>query len=279
MHNPMCKWFDSHCHPHDPSYSASVDDIVHEALSRDTCMCVIGTDFATSREAADIAGRLSGCYAAVGMHPDNVVVENGVVTLTEEYDEEQFERLLDYPDIVAIGECGLDYYRLPEDSTLAKQVKVMQFDLLMKQLAFAHDQQKPVVIHCREAYDDFISILDSNPHVSEYGMIVHCFTGTPEQAEALVAHGAYIGITGIVTFPKANMLRAVVNTTPIERIVIETDSPYLTPEPYRGEVNYPHHVSKVGEKVAEIKNISVDDVARITTNNAARTYNIILPES
>lgn len=274
-----CKWFDSHCHPHDVSYAASVEEVVHEALVRDTRMCVIGTDFSTSREAADIAGRFLGCYATIGIHPDNVVVEDGVAQLRETYDETEFERLLEYPDVVAVGECGLDYYRLPEDTTLAKQVKVMQFELLMKQLAFAYDQQKPVVIHCREAYEDFISILDSNPHFSKHGMIVHCFTGTPEQAEALVARGAYIGITGIVTFPKADMFRTVVKNTPIERIVVETDSPYLTPDPHRGEMNYPHHVSKVGEKVAEIKNMSVDDVARITTENAARAYNIVLSES
>jgi TatD DNase family protein len=173
-----------------------------------------------------------------------------------------------------MGECGLDYSRLPEDEIPAQAIKDRQMNLFKAQLEFAADRILPTVIHCRDAYADLLALHKSRPDLFVHGAVVHCFTGNLSEAEALAAAGFYFGITGIVTFPKAEALRAAVGIIPAEQLLIETDCPYLAPVPHRGEVNYPKFVVDIGKAVAEIRGTTPEAIAALTLKNAQKLFSL-----
>lgn len=268
------KWFDSHCHPHDVSYVVSSDEIIFRAQTEGVAMCLIGTDFATSRQAVELAGKHQGCYATVGQHPDTVFFKDGEAKLTEDFDDRAYEFLIQSQNIVAMGECGLDYFRLPPEAEAAALVKLKQMELFVAQLEFAADRELPVVIHCREAYADLLALRQKKPELFVHGAVVHCFTGNVSEAESLTAAGFYLGLTGIVTFPKAEELKKVAKIIPAEQLLIETDCPYLAPVPYRGETNYPQYIVQVGEYVAELRGMTSEALAELTRKNAERLFHL-----
>lgn len=278
---------DSHCHVHFRAYKEEQDELIKKTLESGVFMVTVGTNEETSREAIACAEKYEGVFATVGLHPEHVIDQLFVDAFESEehhpaevFDPAVYRSLAQSKKCVAIGECGLDYYRMPEgidtDEAKEKQKKTVRahFDL-------AHELDLPVVVHCRDAYEDQYVI---NQEYIEAGKlsrrgVIHCFTGNVQEARAFITQGFYLGFTGVITFPprKSDVLvdgltetHRIIKEIPIESILIETDSPYLTPVPYRGKRNEPSYVKFVAQKIAEIKKMSLEDVEQITMENAKR---------
>jgi len=273
-------WIDSHAHPHDEKYfeegKETSDEIVYQASKEDLGIIAVGTDFSTSRKVVELSLRASGCWAAVGIHPQNIIHENDQATLSEEFSETDFMTLLQSDRVVAIGECGLDFYRLPEDLSLREAVKKMQIELFLAHARFAQDVELPLVIHCRDAYDVLIELVRIRQLEIPHGAVVHCFTGTASQAKELTDMGFHLGFSGIVTYPSAKNVREAVSIIPDEKLLIETDAPYLAPQMHRGEINYSTYLPLIGESIARIRGVDSASIAHLTTRNAAQLFRIPL---
>src|SRR3954447_483005 len=244
-------WTDDHCHlPTDVGEAATVvEDAVAAGVTR---MITIGTTLDDSVAAIALAAELEGVWATVGLHPHEAT--DGLDGL---------EGLLDEPNVVAVGECGLDYHydHSPRD---------VQRDVFARQIALAHRHDLALVIHTRNAWDDTFALLDQNGVPPR--TVFHCFSGGTEEARRALDVGAYLSFSGIVTFPKADDVRAAAALCPTDRLLVETDSPYLTPVPHRGTPNRPAFVTLVGEAIGNLKGASTAEMARLTWANADRAY-------
>ncbi|MBP9748714.1 TatD family hydrolase [Patescibacteria group bacterium] len=280
-------FFDTHCHAHFSAYKDDADVVIQETLDVGTWMILVGTQSTTSANAVMAAQRFpEGVFAAVGLHPNHLHVmhfdedELSVQTRSERFDPAYYDTLATDPHVVAVGECGIDLYRLPESLDRA-EVLDAQKEQFRLQIAFADKHGLPLIIHCRDAHNEVLAILRemvATGGVKRRG-VVHSFTGTWKEAEQYVAIGFSIGFNGIITFPPRKaapeaheaLLEAVRNV-PLDRLLIETDAPYLTPIPKRGERNHPAHVRYVAERVAQLRGLPVEVVAQQTTENAARLF-------
>lgn len=265
---------DTHAHLNFQAFRKDADEIIQKSLDQNIWIVNVGSNFTTSQKAIEIANKYEqGVYATIGLHPTHLVSgefeEEGqkMKWQVEKFEEEKYQKLLDFRTeagkIVAIGEIGLDYHYPNFD-------KKLQEEQFVKQLNFAYKNNLPAIIHCRDAYDDLLKIL-KNLDFKIKG-VVHCFGGNLEQAKELINLGLLISFTGIITFPKAEKIREVVKNIPLEKIMIETDCPYLAPVPYRGKRNEPIYVEFVAQKIAEIKNTTFEKVAEITTKNAKEFF-------
>lgn len=254
--------FDSHCHPQFPQYDADREEVIKRTLAAGCGMICVGTDLEMSKKAIELAEKHDLIWATVGSHPNYPTCEVG-----------QFEELAKHPKVVGMGEVGLDYYRTPEKDKQKKQKEAFrQF------LALAITTKKPVIIHCRSAYEDMLDILKNNPVTG----VVHSFTGPLELAGKFLDLGLYLGLNGIITFPPSRSkamegqaptdLEETVRNLPLDRILIETDAPYLAPVPYRGKRNEPLYVEFVAKKIAELKNISVEEAIKATDENTKKLF-------
>lgn len=249
----MIRWTDNHCHL--PDDAAAAAELVAAARAAGVARLInVGTDVASSRSAIAVAETLDGVWATAGVHPHDA--SGGLAGLVE---------LLDAPPVVAVGECGLDYHYT--HSSPAEQRAAFA-----AQIGFAHERSLPLVIHTREAWDETFAILDAEG-VPER-TVVHCFTGGPAEAEASLARGALLSFSGIVTFKAADDLRAAAARCPVDRLMVETDAPYLAPVPHRGTPNRPDLVVHVGVGVAAAKGVPVDIVASASWDNAERFYGL-----
>jgi len=221
-------------------------------------MVCVGTDLKTSRKGIELAQQHEGVWASVGLHPND--------NLNEKFEPTDYEELLSKEKVVAFGEIGLDYYR-----TKKLEDQKVQKERFIQQLELATRMQKPLILHCRAAYKDMIEIL-KNGYTANNG-VVHSFTGTPQEARQFLDIGLYLGFNGIVTF--ARQYDQVVRETPVDRILIETDAPYLTPEPYRGQRNEPTYVVEVAKKLAELKSLKYETLIQQTTENCLKLFKII----
>lgn len=258
---------DSHCHL---SFKDYAGDELHQVLERaadnDVAMMVTigaGEGFQGNQAALALADQYPQIFCAVGMHPhDAALVTSDIL--------QQIKNMAAHPKVVAIGEIGLDFHY--EHSPRDVQKKVLE-----QFLELARGLGKKIAIHDRGAGDLTYQMLQASG-VKENEVMIHCFTGTQELAKKYLDLGCLLSFTGIITFKKSVDLQDVVKQTPLERMLIETDSPYLAPEPYRGKTNEPAFVKYVAQKIAELKNVSFEDVARITTLNAKRFFNLPLPD-
>jgi TatD DNase family protein len=256
-------WVDAHCHLQlEPSrHGESVDPDVLVAAARDAgvdWMVCVGTDLATSREAVALASRYDDVYATVGLHPHEAS------QLDEEWDElVALARGGRDARIVGIGEAGFDLYY--EHSPLDAQT-----DAFARQIALAHELDLPLVIHTRDAWDATFATL--REHGVPRGTVVHCFSGGPAEADLALELGCSLSFSGIVSFKAADELRAAAARTPADRVLVETDAPYLAPVPHRGKANQPAYVVDVGAALAAARGETVADTARITAHNAAATF-------
>lgn len=246
--------FDSHCHPQFPQYDKDRDEMLERTLKEGVFMLCIGTDLETSKKAIELAGKHNGIWATAGLHPND--------NLNEKFNSEIYENLLNREKVVGFGEIGLDYYRTSK--TEERKVQKQRFK---KQLDLAAKIGKPVVIHCREAHKDMLEILDSN-----LKGVIHSFTGTSEEAKKYLELGFYLGFNGIITFTE--QYDEIIRHAPIEKILLETDAPYLTPVPLRGKRNEPLYVKYVVEKIAGLKNLSYSQVAEQTFKNTKKLFSI-----
>jgi len=248
---------DSHCHLNFPELSGRIDEAL--ALMRDNrvthalCVSVTLQEFPQVRALAE---RFPQIYASVGVHPDYPDVP--VVT------EEELVSLADHPKIVAIGETGLDYFRIKGDSE-------WQRDRFRTHIRAAHRSRKPLIIHTREAAADTLRIMREE-RAGEVGGVMHCFTESWDVAQGAMDLGFYISFSGIVTFKNALGLKDVARRVPLERMLIETDAPYLAPVPFRGKTNEPGLVKYVAEEIARLRDIPLDQVASATTSNFFRLF-------
>jgi TatD DNase family protein len=269
----MDKYFDTHSHANFSAYGTEIPQVVQRALDACVWMANIGTGLETSQSAVDLASKYpQGVYAAIGLHPGHTWQdmedpdENGIHK-KENFNEPEFEKLLN-PKVVAVGEIGLDYFRLPEDSADAKKI---QKENLVQQLAFAKKHNLPVMIHCRDAYEDLLDIF--NAEYSGPG-IIHSYTGDWDMAKKFLDKGFYMALNGILLFDKTGRLKEVCKNLPADRILSETDSPYLAPPPFRGKRNEPLYVKYVVERMAQDRGVSVAEMAQQTFNNALKIFNI-----
>lgn len=246
--------FDSHCHPQFPHYDKDREEIIKRTLKEGVFMICVGTDYQTSLKAIELAQRYEGIWATVGLHPND--------NLGEKFDSGSYEKLLNQKGVVGFGEIGLDYYR-----TEKQEDQKFQKERFEKQLGLAKKTKKPLVIHCRDAHQEMLNILDSN-----LKGVIHSFTGTLEEAKKYLDLGFYLGFNGIITF--ANQYDEVVRYAPLEKILLETDAPYLTPLPFRGKRNEPLYVRYVAEKIAQLKGLSYSQVAEQTFKNTKGLFGI-----
>lgn len=254
----MIEYFDSHSHYNDEKFQLDLEETIkntyEEGVTKFTC---IGYNVEQSKKAIEIAEKYPYIYATCGISPNDIEDYNRI-------NLEEIENLAQNNKVVAIGEIGLDYY-------WNKENKEEQKELFIKQIEIANRLEKPIVIHTRDAFIDTIDILKNHP-VKEKG-IFHCCPLNQELIKEGLKLGFYISFSGNITFKNAKP-EGPVNLVPLDRILIETDSPYLTPEPFRGKRNDSSKVKLVAEKIAEIKGETIENIAKITYENAKRIYKI-----
>lgn len=251
--------FDSHAHYDDEAFNEDRENVIKE-LEANGIIGVLncGASLQGAKSSVALADRYHFFYAAVGIHPEHA----------DSFDENtyrQIKELADHNKVRAIGEIGLDYYH---EENPPREVQQKAF---RKQMQLAGELGLPVVIHDRDAHEDTLTILSEFPKVRG---IVHCFSGSAEFAERCLKLGYYIGITGVVTFKNAKKIIEVIEKVPIERLMVETDCPYMAPVPYRGKRNRSEYIEYILEKISEIKNISKEEVSTQTTKNIQELLNI-----
>lgn len=251
--------FDTHAHFDDERFDADRDEVLMSLKNFGVQNITnIGSSIETSRKSALLAEKYDFVYAAVGVHPS----ETG--NLTEE-DMEELKRLAVKPKVRAIGEIGLDYH-YPDDVEPKVQRK-----WFIRQLELAQELNMPVIIHDRDSKGEGLEILKEKKVSSG---VVHCFSGSAETAKEIVKLGMMVSFTGVLTFKNARRAAEACGVVPLDRLMIETDCPYMAPEPHRGERNHSGYVEFVARKMAEIKGVSYDEICRITSDNAKRFYGI-----
>ncbi len=254
---------DSHCHLQFPQYDTDREEVIKRTLAAGCGIICVGTDLEMSKKAIELAEKYDGIWATVGCHPNESIKELQIA---------DYEELAKHPKVVAIGETGLDYYRTPEKEKQEKQKEFFQqFLELSKKLG------KPIIIHCRDAHDDLLAILDSHSLIPKLSLrgVIHSFTGTAIDATKYLNLGFYVAFNGIITFNDA--YDEFIKVLPLNRFLIETDAPYLAPEPYRGKRNEPLYVAEVAKKIARLKGMDYNKVASATFENTEKLFNIHIP--
>ena len=245
-------YIDSHCHINFPEFTSRLPEVLGAMAQNQVshALCV-GVNFAELDSVLDLAASQPNIFASVGVHPDHDQDEEPTI--------ERLAELSRHPKVVAIGETGLDYFRLTGDLE-------WQRERFRTHIRAAIATGKPLIIHTRAASEDTLRIMREE-HAEQAGGVMHCFTETREVAEAAMELGFYISFSGILTFKNAKELKEVARVVPLDKMLIETDSPYLAPVPFRGKVNEPAYVVHVAQEVARLKEIPVEQVARTTTDN------------
>jgi len=252
--------FDTHFHYYDKGQSP--DEYYEEIKTPELkYLLAAGADFEESLAARRFAEEIENSWFSAGVHPHSA---------TELKNIKSFDEFKGHDKLVAIGEIGLDYFY--DNSPRKIQRSVMEQFLLL-----ALEWNLPAIVHLRDVDGKFDAYADGLTMLKDFArdggnFVVHCFSGTPEWAEKFLELGAFLGVTGLVTFPRATNIRETLAVIPNERLLIETDSPYLAPVPYRGKTNNPGYVIKVAEKIAEERACSVEEIAELTTNNAMRLF-------
>jgi TatD DNase family protein len=252
-------WIDNHCHlEDDQTLSAVLEASLQAGVTQ---MVTVGTDSASSASCLALAARYEQIWATAGLHPHDAAEGlDGVLQVIAEN--------IGNPKLVAIGECGLDYHYDHSPRQIQRQV-------FAQQIALAHDHELPLVIHTRNAWDETFEILDAES-VPER-TVFHCFTGGPAEAAACLERNALLSISGIVTFPSAADVREAVRIAPLDALMVETDSPFLTPVPHRGTPNTPARVGLIGAEIAQLHGVGLSEVAEQTTATARRFYGLTAP--
>ncbi|KQU56854.1 hydrolase TatD [Bacillus sp. Leaf406] len=252
--------FDTHVHLNAEQFDEDVEEVIARAKEAGVeNMVVVGFDRPTIERAMELVETYDFLYASVGWHPVDAID-------MKDEDLDWIEEWTKHPKVVALGEMGLDYHwdKSPED---------VQKDVFRRQIRLAKKVKLPIIIHNREATQDIVDILKEE-EASEVGGIMHCFSGSPEVAKECVDMNFYISLGGPVTFKNARKPKEVAKEIPLEKLLVETDCPYLAPHPNRGKRNEPAYVRLVAEQIAELKEISIEEVEAATTLNAKKLFNI-----
>lgn len=226
---------------------------------------VVGTDLQTSKEAIGIAEQDEHLFAAVGIHPDEKFSETEMHDLIQKLDT----LLGSSKKIVALGECGLDYFHITKEQPERDKIIALQTSLFEQQVLLAKKHNFPLTIHCRDAYNDMLSLLKAH---KPDRFVLHCMSGTSEYLQQMIELGAYISFAGNITYPSAEPLRALVRQTPKDRLLVETDAPFLAPQQWRGKTNRPAYIKSTVQTLADIHQLSYEECEHLTTENAERFF-------
>jgi TatD DNase family protein len=251
---------DSHAHIHFKDFEGKIDEVLARAREAGVGAIVnVGTDLASSREVVAIADRHPDIFAVVGVHPHDVAKMGAG-------DLEALRELAQHPKVVAIGEVGLDYY-------YEHSPREVQQERLADFVRLAREAGKPLVIHCRDAFEDCFRIFDEE-RAWEVGGVFHCYTGDAKTAAFIAQKGFYVSFSGIVTFKKSLAVQEAARTVPEDKILIETDCPFLAPEPHRGKRNEPAYVRLVAEKVASLRGMETERISAVTSENTKALFRL-----
>lgn len=272
---------DTHAHVNFSDFRDDADEVIRNAMENEIWMVNVGSDYKSSRKALELANKYEkGVYAAVGLHPVHIAggAEARPGLPQEEFNYDIYEQLAKFEKTVAIGEIGLDYYHLDSSSDIPA-IKKRQKEVFAAQMELAVKNDLPVIIHCRQAHDDMLKILkdfrkenkDFLPQDRPWG-VMHCFSGDEDLAWEYFSLKLLVSFTGLITFSK--QWDDLIRKLPNDKFMVETDSPYLTPEPFRGKRNEPTLVSYVAKRIAEIKNTDLEKIAEATTKNAREFFRI-----
>ena len=284
----MPKYIDIHCHVNFKTFKEDGDEVIRRALDKGIWLFNVGSQYDTSKRAAEIAHKYQdGVYAVVGLHPihleesfhdEDEVGGESFMSRKEEFDREKYLELAEDPKVVAIGECGLDYYHFDEVN-VEKQKEAFTL-----QVRLANEVKKPLMIHVRNNYEDlklnaYVDIGEILKKYSKTSGVIHCFEGDWSDAEEFLSLGFYLSFTGAITYPPRKNKRncdyeEIIKKIPLDKILTDTDSPYLAPVPYRGKRNEPVYVSEIVKKIAEIKNLPEEEVAKAIVENAKKLFKI-----
>jgi len=265
---------DTHAHLNFKAFENNLDEVYKRCEELKMSVINVGAQYETSKRAVEIT-KYKNFYASLGLHPIHVFDEDFVL--------EDYQKLIT-DCVVAIGETGLDYFHSVKseenNKAITQKVIAKQVEVFESHIKLAKDNNLPLILHGRNSKDDFtlqtvyfdiFKILENHKYLNG---VFHCFSGSLMEAKTIIDNGMYIGFTAIITYPNAQNLRDVVNFTPIDKILIETDAPYLAPQKYRGKTNEPIYVIEVARQIAEIKNLSLDEVVDATWNNAKKLFKL-----
>ena len=260
---------DTHGHLNFKAFNEDRAEVIERIRKTPMQVVMPSSQYQTSSQAVELAKQHDFLFAAIGIHPIHV--------WQEEFDQAKYQSLIDSGQVTAIGETGLDYFHFGNPDKPFDETKKKQFALFNNFIKLALADDLPLIVHGRfsdehpEAYQDILSVLQSQ---KVKRAVIHCYTGYPDDAQKFIEAGYCLGFTGIITFDKTGNLESVVRETPIEQILIETDAPYLTPEPYRGKRNEPTYVIEVARKIAEIKQLELEQVVEQVNANAKKHFKI-----
>ena len=250
-------FIDSHCHLNFPGLAEDLDAIFANMRANQVSQALcVSVDLGSFPQVLDLAERHDNLYASVGVHPD--------YELETEPTQAELVRLAQHPKVIAIGETGLDYYRLTGDLE-------WQRERFRTHIRAAKESAKPLIIHTRSAAADTLRVM-AEEDAGSIGGVMHCFTENLEVARAAIELGFHISFSGILTFKNATIIKEVAQNIPLDKILIETDSPYLAPTPYRGKTNQPAYVKHVAEEIARLRNLSLEEVGEATSQNFRRLF-------
>lgn len=254
----MLDFVDTHCHIHAADYTLNTNEVMQAAnaatVQRYIC---VGTDEKDSTTAVAFAQNYKNTWASIGLHPHDAKLGQEAFSVLEE--------LVSQPKIVAIGECGLDYFY--NHSTKEDQVRALRF-----QIELALENNLPMIFHVRDAFDDFWPIFDDYTGIRG---VIHSFTATTVELEAILARGLYVGLNGIMTFAKNEEQLAAARAVPLEKLLLETDAPFLTPVPLRGKVNEPKNIVLIAEFLSELRGEKIEEIGQQTTQNALNLFKLV----
>ncbi|OIO47872.1 MAG: hypothetical protein AUJ28_00305 [Parcubacteria group bacterium CG1_02_37_51] len=262
---------DAHAHLDFEAFDEDREEVIKKCQDQQVKVINVGSQLATSKLAVSLAQKYEGLFATIGLHPIHVY--------DEEFKVEDYQKIIGTnKNIVGIGECGYDYFYLKEKDKSFIEIKAKQEEVFLKHIQLAKDNSLPLMLHGRNGetqktanIDIIQALVDNDCHQG----LIHCFDGTKEEADSYIQQGFYIGITGIITFTrKAEALQELVRQLPLDKMIINTDSPYLTPEPHRGKRNEPVYVEFIARQVAELKGISYDEVVKENAINCKKVFNI-----
>lgn len=278
---------DTHAHVNFNAFKEDWQVVLEDCLAKDIYIVNVGSQYSTSKRAVELAKKFqSGVYAIVGLHPVHLFPlhvdeeESSFDTRAEEFDYAKYLELARSEKVLGIGECGLEYFHLPPGRE--EEIKSKQKAIFLEQIELAAEVGKTLMVHSRDAYEDVYEIL-KNTAFKPRAIVIHSFIGSVEQAEKFLDLGCYISFNGIITYkPRKEKkpgqsdpgLADAVKAVPLDRILLETDCPYLSPEPNRGKRNVPGNVKLVAEKIAAVKGLNVDEVGIVTTDNARKALGI-----
>ncbi len=254
------KLVDIHCHLNFPDFYEDREEVIERTVKENVWFIVVGTQLDSSKKALEIAKTYDGAFASAGLHPQYV---------NAGFNVGDFEKILRDGKVVAVGECGLDYRRTGDSDEWAKK---KQKDILKKQIELSMQFNKPLMIHCRDAHADLLSLLKFYYSGSKLRGNIHFFSGTADDAREYLAMGFMVSFAGPVTF--GGTYDDVIKSVPLDKIMIETDAPFVAPAAYRGKRCEPLYVEEVAKKIAEVKGVSFEEVARQTTQNAINFFRL-----